>query len=125
GHRRDRSSGIVALAHARGGSSEDYALCRTILRPMLTAVAERCGGFDWHDDAFAAAYAEIEQSLFGTARAYAAVAPLIGLSAGSVVELGGDIRVRPLVPGEVSSLWPEALGLMPPEFGRDVDTLLV
>jgi len=25
----------------------------------------------------------------------------------------------------VSSLWPEALGLMPPEFGRDVDRLLV
>ena len=33
--------------------------------------------------------------------------------------------MRPLVPGEVSSLWPEALGLMPPEFGRDVDRLLV
>jgi len=123
--RREPAAAIFARGHAGVGSSEDDALFRTILLPMLTAVAERCGGFDWHDDAFAAAYADIEQSLFGSARTYAAVAPLIGLSAGGVVELGGEIRVRPLVPGEVSSLWPEALGLMPPEFGRDVDRLLV
>ena len=123
--RREPAAAIFARAHARVGSSEDDALFRTILLPMLTAVAERCGGFDWQDDAFAAAYAEIEQSLFGPARSYAAVAPLIGLSAGNAIELGGDIRIRPVVPGEVSSLWPEALGLMPPEFGRDIDRLLV
>jgi hypothetical protein len=123
--RREPAAAIFARAHARVGSSEDDALFRTILLPMLTAVAERCGGFDWQDDAFTAAYAGIEQSLFGAARSYAAVAPLVGLSAGSTIELGGDIRVRPVVPGEVSSLWPEALGLMPPEFGRDVDRLLV
>jgi hypothetical protein len=29
------------------------------------------------------------------------------------------------VSGEISHLWPEARGLMPPEFGRDVDRLLV
>jgi hypothetical protein len=123
--RREPAAAIFARAHARVGSSEDDALFRTILLPMLTAVAERCGGFDWQDDAFATAYAEIEQSLFGSARSYAAVAPLVGLSAASTIELGGDIRIRPVVPGEVSSLWPEALGLMPPEFGRDVDRLLV
>jgi hypothetical protein len=123
--RREPAAAIFARAHARVGSSEDDAVFKTILLPMLTAVAERCGGFDWQDEAFTAAYVEIEQSLFGTARNYAAVAPLIGLSAGSTIELGGDIRIRPVVPGEVSSLWPEALGLMPPEFGRDVDRLLV
>ena len=123
--RREPAAAIFARAHARVGSSEDDALYRTILLPMLTAVAERCGGFDWQDEAFTSAYAEIERSLFGTARSYAAVAPLVGLSAGTTVELGGDIRIRPVVPGEVSSLWPEALGLMPPEFGRDVDRLLV
>jgi len=123
--RREPAAAIFARGHARSGSSEDDALFRTILLPMLTAVAERCGGFDWQDDAFTAAYADIEQSLFGTARNYAAVAPLVGLSAGSTIDLGGDIRIRPVVPGEVSSLWPEALGLMPPEFGRDVDRLLV
>ncbi|HEY2218775.1 MAG TPA: hypothetical protein VGH35_05505 [Gaiellaceae bacterium] len=123
--RREPAAAIFARGHARTGSSEDDALFRTILLPMLTAVAERCGGFDWQDDAFTAAYADIEQSLFGTARNYAAVAPLVGLSAGSTIDLGGDIRIRPVVPGEVSSLWPEALGLMPPEFGRDVDRLLV
>lgn len=123
--RREPAAAIFARGHARAGSSEDDALFRTILLPMLTAVAERCGGFDWNDEAFATAYEEIELSLFGVARSYAAVAPLVGLSAARPTELGGDIRVRPVVPGEVSSLWPEALGLMPPEFGRDVDRLLV
>jgi hypothetical protein len=123
--RREPAAAIFARGHARAGSSDDDALFRSILLPMLTAVAERCGGFDWNDDAFAAAYADIELSLFGAARSYAAVAPLVGLSAAKPVELGGDVRLRPIVPGEVSSLWPEALGLMPPEFGRDVDRLLV
>jgi hypothetical protein len=123
--RREPAAAIFARAHARAASGEDDALFRTILLPLLAAVAERCGGFDWHDDAFATAYAEIERSLFGEARAYAAVAPLVGLSAAKPVELGAGIRLRPIVPGEVSSLWPEALGLMPPQFGRDVDRLLV
>jgi hypothetical protein len=124
--RREPAAAMFAHAHAGVGSTkDDDALFRTILLPMLVAVAERCGGFDWQDDAFDAAYADIERSLFGTARSYAAIAPLVGLSAGSTIELGGDIRVRALVPGEVSALWPEALGLMPPEFGRDVDRLCV
>ncbi len=66
-------------------------------------MAERCGGFDWHDEAFDAAYAEIELSLFGSARSYVAIAPLIGLSAGATVDLGGGIRVRPAVTGEIAS----------------------
>jgi hypothetical protein len=123
--RREPAAAMFAHAHSGVGSTADDALFRTVLLPMLAAVAERCGGFDWNDDAFDSSYAEIERSLFGTARSYAAVAPLIGLSAGSVVDLGGDIRMRPLVPGEVSSLWPEARGLMPPEFGRDVDRMCV
>ena len=123
--RREPAAAIFAHAHSTFGASDDDALFRTILLPTLTAVAERCGGFDWHDDAFESAYEEIELSLFGPARSYAAVAPLVGVSAGGPVELGGQIRVRPVVAGEVSSLWPEALGLMPPQFGRDVDRLLV
>ena len=123
--RREPAAAIFAHAHGRTGASEDDALFRTILLPMLTAVAERCGGFDWHDDAFDSAYADIERSLFGTARTYSALAPLVGLSAGGSIELGAGIRIRPFVTGEISSLWPEALGLMPPEFGRDVDRLLV
>ena len=49
---------------------------------MLTWTAERCGGFDWQDEAFDAAYADLERTLFGTARTYVALAPVIGLSAG-------------------------------------------
>jgi len=122
---REPAAAIFAHAHSGLGSSDEDALFRTILLPLLTAVAERSGGFDWHDDAFEAAYASIERSLFGSARSYAAIAPLVGVSTGSVVELGGGIRVRHTVAGEVSSLWPEAQGLMPPEFGRDTDRLCV
>ena len=123
--RREPAAEIFARAHSGVGSTEDDALFRTILLPLLSAVAERCGGFDWHDDAFDTAYADFELTLFGTARSYTAIAPLIGLSAGATVELGGGIRVRASVTGEVAALWPEARGLMPPEFGRDVDRLCV
>jgi hypothetical protein len=125
--RCEPAAAIFARAHAGPGArdSEDDALFRSVLLPLLAAVADRCGGFDWHDDAFDLAYAELERSLFGTARSYAATAPLVGLSAGTTIELGAGIRVRGVVPGEISKLWPEALGLMPPEFGRDVDRLCV
>jgi hypothetical protein len=92
---------------------------------MLTWTAERSGGFDWQDDAFDAAYTDLEQTLFGSARTYVAVAPVIGLSAGTDADLGAGITLRPVVSGEISHLWPEAQGLMPPEFGRDVDRLLL
>src|SRR4051812_45668717 len=72
--RREPAAAIFAHAHAGLASTQDDALFRSILLPVLGAVAERCGGFDWHDDAFEAAYAEIELSLFGTARSYAAIA---------------------------------------------------
>ena len=34
-------------------------------------------------------------------------------------------RLRPVVPREISHLWPEAQGLLPPEFGRDADRMLL
>ena len=123
--RREPAAAIFARAHSGLGSTEDDALFRTILLPLLCSVAERCGGFDWEDEAFDHSYVELERSLFGTARSYAAVAPLVGLSAGATVELGGDVRVRAAVPAELSSLWPESRGLLPVEFGRDVDRLCV
>jgi hypothetical protein len=122
--RREPAAAIFARAHSSLGDSDDDALFRSILLPMLSWTAERCGGFDWQDEAFESAYHDFEQTLFGTARSYVALAPVVGLSAGSDVELG-EIRLRPIVAGEISQLWPEARGLMPPEFGRDVDRLLV
>jgi hypothetical protein len=122
---REPAAAIFAHAHSGVGATDEDALFRTILLPTLTAVAERSGGFDWQDDAFEAAYADIESSLFGVARSYAAIAPLVGLSAGSAIDLGDGIGIRHAVPGELSGLWPEALGLMPQEFGRDVDRLCV
>jgi hypothetical protein len=123
--KREPAAAIFARAHAGFAETPEDALFRSILVPMLTWTAERCGGFDWHDDAFDAAYADLESSLFGTGRTYVALAPVIGLSAGAEAELGEDIRLRPVVAGEISQLWPEAQGLMPPEFGRDVDRMLV
>jgi hypothetical protein len=123
--KREPAAAIFARAHAGIGDTGDEALFRSILLPMLTWTAERCGGFDWQDEAFDAAYADLERTLFGTARTYVALAPVIGLSAGTDADLGGGIMLRPIVSGEISNLWPEAQGLMPTEFGRDVDRLLL
>ncbi|MDX6474690.1 MAG: hypothetical protein QOH95_201 [Gaiellaceae bacterium] len=123
--KREPAAAIFARAHSGIGDTGDEALFRSILVPMLTWTAERCGGFDWQDEAFDAAYGDLERTLFGTARTYVALAPVIGLSAGSDADLGGGITLRPIVAAEISTLWPEARGLMPVEFGRDVDRLLL
>jgi hypothetical protein len=123
--KREPAAAIFARAHAGIGDTGDEALFRSILLPMLTWTAERCGGFDWQDEAFDAAYADLERTLFGTARTYVALAPVIGLSAGTDVDLGGGIMLRPIMSGEISNLWPEAQGLMPSEFGRDLDRMLL
>ena len=83
---REPAAAIYARAHA--GARAEHALFRTVLLPLVADVAESCGGFDWDDDAFDRAYGALEQSLFGEERAYAAVAPLVGLEAGGIVELG-------------------------------------
>jgi hypothetical protein len=123
--KREPAAAIFARAHAGIGDTGDEALFRSILLPMLTWTAERCGGFDWNDEAFDSAYADLELTLFGTARTYVALAPVVGLSAGNDAELGGGITLRPIISGEISNLWPEARGLMPAEFGRDIDRLLL
>ena len=46
---REPAAGIFAHAHARARPDEERALYRTILLPLLGAVAEACGGFDWDD----------------------------------------------------------------------------
>ncbi len=123
--KREPAAAIFARAHSGIGDTGDEALFRSILIPMLTWTAERSGGFDWHDDAFDGAYADLELTLFGSARTYVALAPVIGLSAGNDADLGGGITLRPVAAGEISHLWPEAQGLMPSEFGRDLDRMLV
>ena len=123
--KREPAAAIFARAHAGLSETGEDALFRSILVPMLTWTAERCGGFDWNDEAFDAAYQDLEQTLFGSARTYVALAPVVGLSAANDTDLGGGITLRPIVAGEISQLWPEAQGLMPPEFGRDTDRLLL
>jgi hypothetical protein len=92
---------------------------------LLVRTAEGCGGFDWHDAAFEQAYRELEESLYREGHAYGAVAPLVGISVGTQVELGDGIRVRVAATGELSAMWPEATGLLPREFGRAPDRLCV
>jgi len=119
------AAGIFARAHAGGAAPAAEALLDTVLVPLVTAVAEACAGFDWNDEAFDRAYLDLERSLFGSTRSYAAVAPLVGVSAGAQVDLGDGIRLRPAVSGELAAHWPEATGLLPPGFGREPERLCV
>ncbi len=123
--RAEPAAQIFARAHADGSHSPDEALLRTVLVPLVTAVAEACAGFDWSDEAFDRAYVELERSIFGTQRAYAAVTPLVGISAGAPVELRDGIRLRAAATGELAGHWPEANGLLPAGFGREPDRLCV
>jgi hypothetical protein len=120
------AAGIFTRAHEHEHVGEDEALRRTILLPLLVRTAERCAGFDWDDGAFDLAYAELERSLLGERRAYAALAPLLGLTAGGEIDLGSGLRVRPAASGEFAAHWPEAGRLLPRDYGREWDrTLLV
>jgi hypothetical protein len=123
--RREPAARIFARAHAGSRSTEDDALFRTVVLPLLVSTAEGCGGFDWDDRAFDVAYAELERSLFGKGHAYAAVAPLVGISVGTAIDLGDGLRVRNAATGELAAHWPEAQGLLPPDFGRETDRLAV
>jgi hypothetical protein len=121
---REPAARIFARAHDTG-SDEARALYRSVLVPLLVRTAEGCGGFDWDDGSFERAYAELEESLFGDAHSYGAVAPLVGISCGVQIELGDGIRVRLAAPGELAAMWPEATGLLPRDFGRETDRLCV
>jgi hypothetical protein len=123
--KEEPAAGIFARAHADERVGEDEALRRTILVPLLVRTAEACGGFDWEDEAFERAYAELERLLFGERRAYVALAPLVGLTAGAAVELARGVRVRPAAAGELTASWPDARRLLPRDFGREVDRTLL
>lgn len=123
--RREPAAAIFARAHVGAKATEDDALFRSVLLPLVVSTAEACGGFDWHDESFAHAYLELERSLLGTERSYGAVAPLVGVSCGAQVELGAGLRVRAAATGELSRLWPDTTGLLPKDFGREPDRLCV
>jgi hypothetical protein len=123
--KEEPAAGIFARAHADERIGEDEALRRTMLVPLLVATADACSGFDWDDAAFERAYAGLERSLFGDRRAYVAVAPLVGVTAGAIVELGRGVRARPAALGELTAAWPDARRLLPSDFGREFDRTLV
>jgi hypothetical protein len=122
---REPAAAIFAQAHAGPRASEDDALFRTVLLGLLVSTAEACGGFDWDDESFERAYAELEASLFGESRRYTAIAALVGLSLGKAAELSPELHVRAYVSGELSAHWPESRGLLPPGFGREPDRMCV
>ena len=122
---REPAARIFAHAHEGEIRDERRAVYRSVLVPLLVRTAEGCGGFDWDDSAFARAYEELEGSLYGEGHSYGAVAPLIGLSVGTQIELGDGIRVRAAATGELSAMWPEASGLLPRNFGREPDRICV
>jgi hypothetical protein len=122
---REPAARIFARAHEGVTRDEARALYRSVLVPLLVRTAEGCGGFDWDDSAFNRAFGELEQSLYGEGHSYGAVAPLIGISCGTQIELGDGIRVRAAATGELAAMWPEASGLLPRDFGREIDRLCV
>jgi hypothetical protein len=122
---REPAAAIFARAHAGPRPSEDEALFRTVLLGLLVSTAEACGGFDWDDQSFDRAYAELERSLFGERRTYAAVAPLVGVSVTTQLELAPGLRVRAVADGELARHWPEASSLVPKDFGRETDRYCV
>jgi hypothetical protein len=122
---REPAAAIFARAHAGRRPSEEEALFRTVLLGLLVSTAEACGGFDWDDDSFDRAYAELERSLYGERRTYTAVAPLVGLSVATQFELTPGLRVRTVADGELARHWPEAASLVPPAFGRETDRYCV
>jgi hypothetical protein len=123
--RREPAAAVYARAHAGAGPSEDDALFRTVLLDVALRTAEACGGFDWDDAAFERVYDDLERSLFGERRTYAGIAPLVGLSVGTAVEMGPGIRLRAAADGEIVRHWPEAAGLVPRGFGREADRYCV
>jgi hypothetical protein len=123
---RQPAATIFARAHSGPRAREDEALFGSVLLPLLVETAETCGGFDWDDQAFARAYADLEAALFGNAHQYGAVAPVIGITTGgTTIDLGGGIRLRLAATGELAKLWPEAANLLPTDFGREPDRLCV
>lgn len=122
---RTPQAGLFARGHAVEPPAAGATLFRTVLLPLVVRTAESCGGFEWDDAAFDSAYADLERSLFAARHLYTALAPVVGLSAGSPVGLGRGIRVRAAEPGELAELWPEAGGLLPDRFGREPDRTLV
>ncbi len=122
--RREPAAAIFARAHAGPRADEHEALFGSVLLPLLMSTADMCGGFDWDDNAYARAYAELEAALFGEGHQYGAIAPVIGITTGgATIELGGNIRIRVAATGEFAKLWPEANGLLPTDFGREADRL--
>ncbi len=123
--RREPAAAIFARAHAGRRPSEDEALFRTVLLGLLISTAEACGGFDWDDESFDRAYAELERSLFGERRTYTAIAPFVGLSVTTQFELAPGLRVRAVSDGELARHWPEAGSMVPRDFGRETDRYCV
>src|SRR2546423_1062251 len=122
---REPAARIFAHAHEGDVRDERRAVYRSVLVPLLVRTAESCGGFDWDDSAFARAYEELEGSLYGEGHSYGAVAPLIGLSLGTQIDLGDGIRVRVAATGEPAAMWPEAAGLLPRNLGPGPDRICV
>ena len=114
-----REPAAAIFAPDRDDASIDRALFHAVLLPVLSRTAKACGGFDWEDGAFERIYTELERSLFGAGRSYAAVAPLVGLSIPERMVLRNGITVHPSSPQDLALRWPEASDLLPPRFGEE------
>ena len=120
------AAGIFASAHADERVGEDEALRRTILIPLLVATAERCGGFDWDDDAFDRAYARARaaRSSATGARTRRSRRSSASRPAGRSSSAAACAFGRPRA-SELTAAWPDAGRLLPRDWGREIDRTLV
>jgi hypothetical protein len=121
----DPSVLAYAETHAPGAKRPAEALRRSVLVPLLVGVAERCDGFDFDGEAFAAVYGAVERGVTAKETRISAFTPLSGLLLSNPpADLGAGVTIRRASLGEIGSRWPESSGLVPDGFGREPDELL-
>ena len=86
---------------------------KSVLLPLISPRLGVAWRLRWDDAAFDRAYEELEQTIFSGRRAYAAVAPVIGLSLGGEQALAEGLCVRHAATGELAKHWPEAQAPLP------------
>jgi len=123
--RRDPSAVEYARAHAAEAGTDDDALRRVVLWPLLVSLAERRDGFDYDDASFDAVYGAVERSVVGTMHRFEAIAPVTGLLVSEPpVDLGDGIVLRRAGAEDIARAWPETGGMLPSRFGLEPDRML-
>jgi hypothetical protein len=121
----DPSVAAAARDHAPHAERDADAIREAILVPLVVAVAEGAGGFEWDDAVFDAAFDRMLVDVAQARRAFTAFAPLTGVHApDQTLDLGHGVIALRRTPLELAEAWPECQGLLPDAFTTSRDRLL-